>query len=515
MERIMKILSLSQLCLAFLVFAFALPVWGATYYVKSGGNDLLAGTSDGTAWETISKVEATVTNGDTVYFRSQDTWTVGGGGYTDGAGYDALLYATAGVTYDGSTYGSGTRATFQATERLTRSGIITIHASNVTVRGFVIDGNEEIAAGIGVGGSSDISTIIIDDCIIHDINGAGQAHYGIWIGTTTLNTTVSNVTLTDTTVYNVPYEGIAVYSGWGQAGTVVDTALVSGCTVYNTGEIAYGIGIMVGNGTTDITIEDNTVYNNSSQGIYVGLSGSSYTGEPTNIIVRSNKAYSNNIGLSIATGSTGTFINASADIYNNFFFNNTTSVVLGGGNYGTSTFNIYNNTFYSTASGSAGSISISDSTTHITGTPTIDFKNNIVYTTARPCYTECWNDGSSNCVEHTTHSNNLLYRSSGSADAHIVLHKYGSGEVTYNRAGVTTWEATAQNTDPLFVGVGNNDYRVMLGSDAINNGADLSAYFTKDYYGNTRPTGPGFDIGAHEYQQHAPSAPKNLRVVDP
>ncbi|MGA1871166.1 MAG: choice-of-anchor Q domain-containing protein [bacterium] len=56
------------------------------------------------------------------------------------------------------------------------------------------------------------------------------------------------------------------------------------------------------------------------------------------------------------------------------------------------------------------------------------------------------------------------------------------------------------------------------GSNAIDNGADLSAYFTKDYYGNSRSDGAGFDIGAHEYQRAVntpPAAPVNLRVVTP
>ena len=58
-----------------LIFLFTCPAWAATYYVKNGGNDSLNGLSDSTAWATIAKVTATVRSGDTVYFRSQDTWT--------------------------------------------------------------------------------------------------------------------------------------------------------------------------------------------------------------------------------------------------------------------------------------------------------------------------------------------------------------------------------------------------------------------------------------------------------
>ena len=93
---------MKKLFLILVIILWASQVWGATYYVKNGGNDSLDGLSDATAWATIAKVTATVKSGDTVYFRSQDTWT---------GDIRQFYTATAGVTYDGSTYGSGTRAT--------------------------------------------------------------------------------------------------------------------------------------------------------------------------------------------------------------------------------------------------------------------------------------------------------------------------------------------------------------------------------------------------------------------
>lgn len=58
-------------------------------------------------------------------------------------------------------------------------------------------------------------------------------------------------------------------------------------------------------------------------------------------------------------------------------------------------------------------------------------------------------------------------------------------------------------TDPTFVNAANNDYHLIVGSPAINVGADLSAFFTTDNDGKTRPAG-AWDIGAFEYV--APSA---------
>lgn len=53
--------------------------YGATYYVCNGGNDNSAGTSEGTAWATITKVndawsDGTIVAGDNILFRRGDTW---------------------------------------------------------------------------------------------------------------------------------------------------------------------------------------------------------------------------------------------------------------------------------------------------------------------------------------------------------------------------------------------------------------------------------------------------------
>lgn len=49
---------------------------GASYYVKNGGNDGSAGTSDGTAWATLDKISGVnaLSAGDIVYFNKGDSW---------------------------------------------------------------------------------------------------------------------------------------------------------------------------------------------------------------------------------------------------------------------------------------------------------------------------------------------------------------------------------------------------------------------------------------------------------
>ncbi len=52
--------------------------------------------------------------------------------------------------------------------------------------------------------------------------------------------------------------------------------------------------------------------------------------------------------------------------------------------------------------------------------------------------------------------------------------------------------------DPLFVNPAANDFRLKLGSPAINTGASLPEV-TDDFYGKSRPTGGNHEIGAIEY----------------
>lgn len=80
----------------------AAQAWGATYYVNAtSGSDAAAGTTEGAAWKTISKVNAsTFAAGDTIYFNKGDTW------------YEELLIpssGTSGSVITFTSYGTGNK----------------------------------------------------------------------------------------------------------------------------------------------------------------------------------------------------------------------------------------------------------------------------------------------------------------------------------------------------------------------------------------------------------------------
>jgi len=60
--------------LLIIILFFSCKANATTYYVSNSGSDAAAGTSTATAWQTIAKVNATVTSGDIVYFKAGGSW---------------------------------------------------------------------------------------------------------------------------------------------------------------------------------------------------------------------------------------------------------------------------------------------------------------------------------------------------------------------------------------------------------------------------------------------------------
>ena len=76
-----------------------------TYFVKTGGNDSSAGTSDATAWATLSKVRSvSLQPGDSVLFRRGDSWACA----SDDSGFVFTgLQGTSGNVITFGAYGTG------------------------------------------------------------------------------------------------------------------------------------------------------------------------------------------------------------------------------------------------------------------------------------------------------------------------------------------------------------------------------------------------------------------------
>jgi hypothetical protein len=517
--------------------------WSATYYVKSGGNDALSGWDDANAWETIAKVNSTVTSGATVYFRSQDTWTAGTGG--------TMVVATAGVRYDGSSYGSGTRATLKPTGKLAGTGnhqaIVVIDASNVTFSGFDIDGNQQNNIGVRVGwyASSNIENITINNCLVHGVGDGSEYQYSIIVSCAADPAiTVSNVTITNNRVYDASHDGISIYPSWTSVMNHIDTVLIRNNVVHDIGVrqpdygdgsflCQYSTGVSVANDSTNVVAEFNDLYNVCT-GLSINTSDYEGFGSPTNITYRYNNVHDVlSMGYVNIVGTYG-IVDGSGEIYGNLFYNigrtggtfnngygwmagktpgdgySNDINIHGNTAFGDGVFSFYNNTIYSNSnySGTVASVVIAYEM-DLTDTGSVfNFKNNIIYVSSGyPALIDQFNRLAG------THSNNLFYRTSGANDTHVA-----AGGTNYNRAGVTTWELTAQNTDPTFTGgtlptgftgtygvnmTPNTNYFAITSGNALNNGANLGSPYNIpiNTAGVSIPAQRGtvWDIGAYEY----------------
>lgn len=542
-----------------LIFISSWPVLGATYYVKAGGDDSLDGLTDSTAWATIAKAtSASVQSGDTVYFNKGDTWV-------SLASSVAMFEASTGVTYDGKTYGNGEkpRATFKASdgfvENGTHSGLVRISKSNVTFRGFEVDGNSQNTGGIYVGlhAPSAIANVTVDDCYVHHVGNpslSGKWLYGIYAACkNALPTTNTNLTIKNSEVAYSYHEGIAIYSSWNYSYNKADTVLVQNCSSHDNGTRGDlgGHGIIVVNDADNVTVEFCNSYNNRGLGMWVRTSplsegGSNIFGGPTNLHIRYNLFHDNVRGGLQFTNPRGETITAS--VYSNLIFNNgkntdgnvdasdlainscAQTVNYSSNSYAESEINIYNNTFFNTTNeckNLPSVVGISIDSTIITGTPIFRFMNNIVYSGV-PGYVPI-NDGGG----QLTHSNNLIYRTSSELDTHVK-----SNGTAYNRSGVKTWEQSAKNTIPAFTGgtlptgftgtygncmAPNTFYFAIISGDALDGGMTLGNPYNGCINGAglampiARPKGSAYDIGAYEYvgslsYNTYPTAPKMLRV---
>ena len=76
------------------------------------------------------------------------------------------------------------------------------------------------------------------------------------------------------------------------------------------------------------------------------------------------------------------------------------------------------------------------------------------------------------------------------------------GVISYDRADVNTFEAHAKTVEPLLVSEStpyvDTNFQLQSGSPCRDAGTTI-ATFGNDYFGNARPSGSAWDIGAHEY----------------
>lgn len=118
---------MKKLIYSILLLLLSISIKGATYYVKNGGNDASAGTSDGTAWAYCPGMAswagtATISPGDSVLFNRGDTWRLQVINSPNGTAGNYVYYGA---------YGTGNKPIFMGSKEENSAGDWTDMGGNI------------------------------------------------------------------------------------------------------------------------------------------------------------------------------------------------------------------------------------------------------------------------------------------------------------------------------------------------------------------------------------------------
>jgi uncharacterized repeat protein (TIGR02059 family) len=467
--------------------AFFSSLSATTYYVSTSGNNANNGLTTSTPWQTLQYAESHATQpGDIIALKKGDVW----------ASTTCLAIKHSGssaypITWDGSLWGTGENAVIKSSGNRSsgNDAIVNIIAcSYVTFQNITVDGNNTQTYGLVIGGHSGFSNnnqsnennIIIDGCSILNIGNGGDYRLGFLCQT--WNSSMSNITIQNCTLDGSDDEQLSFYPGKTQDGGSayeISNILIKNNRLTNWGRrgASTGYGMQINNKCTNAIIEYNTLIqgpNGKGDAFHLESNEQVIGYMPTGVIVRYNQmtvSRSNEWCVIIQQGQAKT-----ADFYQNLFIqgNNQTDadggaiwiIVSSSPSYSGASLNFYNNTIYTTSGRSfqndCGSAGVSA------------FRNNIIYNAGTGSSNSCviFNTSGS-----TVHSNNLFFRK---AAGELLYVRDGNNSV--NKSGVTGWESTGKNSDPLFYDLAALNFHLQTGSPASGSGITISG-ITNDIEG--------------------------------
>lgn len=259
----------------------------ATYYVKTGGNNVLDGLSPANAWATIAKVNSfAFSSGDIVQFNGGDTFN------------DAMLVCdNTNVTY--TNYGTGYPIVGLASAG---NPAIDVTATNVTLSNLIVDQGrtttvtDATSTGFyGVTVESGANDCTLTNVEIRNCDGAGVTIQG---------TATLRFTMTGGSIHNIGINGILFNNQTTGGSHVID-----GVRIYTTGQNTTGAarhGVYAK--CCAYTIKNCELYDNAN-GQALSVRSTVNTGNTTNTYVYKNYIHDTNIGiylLSDLTTTTGT-----------------------------------------------------------------------------------------------------------------------------------------------------------------------------------------------------------------
>jgi hypothetical protein len=481
---------------------------GNLYYVDNiGGDDSLAGTSEQTAWRTLTKVNATTFQpGDTILFKAGGSWS--GKLHPKGSG-------AAGSPIVIDQYGTGNKPIING-GGLVGTGAVYLYnqqyweINNLEITNTGSASGQKMGVSIEAEDAGDLRHIYLRNLTIHDVNGLNtdKQNGGIWVHTfgAVVPTKIDDVRIENNTIYNTDRAGIVVTSDWWCNESLVTCenrpayypssgVIVRNNVVYSVG----GDGISIRD-TTAPLIEHNVVYDaNARSGDY---NNGIWSYNATNALIQYNEAYltrstkdgyglgvdylqngailqynytHDNEGGAVGIYADGTWApgsNRNFKIRHNISQNDGAATF---GFYGSATNGeIYNNTVYIKGDSNTSLYKFNDWGGYASN---ISSTNNIFYNLGNGSY--AWGQSSGITFDHNVFYGN--HPATEPSDAHKItsdplLANPGSG-------------ATGRNTV--------DGYKLLVGSPALAAGAVIPDNGGQDYWGNTVSATTAPNIGAY------------------
>ena len=505
----------------------------STYYVSGSGSDSASGTSSGSAWKTINRVNSQVLKaGDKVLFAGGQTFS--GGLYVPSKECGT---STAPVTF--STYGSG-RATIKSG---TKSGIDIAQGAGIDISNLNFVGSGGSAVGIWIHmdfTNKNVSRINVKDVDVSHYGGEGMRILIAGSGSTINNVRVERSSFHDNTMGGLKVTGHSVHnnknytidhvkaynhSGNGSTGSVtgngiyladVDGALINRCVSYNNGTRgAAPVGIWAA-GANRVTIQYCEAYNNNTFTATDG-GGFDFDWDVTNSVMQYNYSHGN-AGPGYIL-SAGTHTNSSNVVRYNVSENdgrkNGRAAIQMWGNVRDA--KIYNNVVYITPTGNSNTAAFYAHDNGSSGKRpyNCEIRNNVFYTTGgvkliNTTIGVAGVAGGLKFAGNAYHSGGSAFKIQWGSSTYGSLADWRSAKGQEKLNGLSV----GYQGDPKLVSAGHGGtfgnadnlknltaYKLQSGSPLVNKGVTQPTYLSSintDFFGDSLPKGGKYDIGIDE-----------------
>ena len=507
----------------------------STYYVNNNGSDSASGTSTGTAWKTINRVNSQVLKaGDKVLFAGGQTFS--GGLYVPSKEGGS---SSTPVTF--STYGSG-RATIKSG---TKAGIDVAQTAGISISNLNFVGSRGSVPGIWI--HIDWSNVDRTGIFVKNVDVTGYGREGMRVLIAGSGSSISNVKIEHSKFFNNTYGGLKItgnsgslnsnknytidhvkaYDNSGSTSTSsvtgngiyladVDGGMINRCVAYNNG--TYGaapVGIWAA-GSNRVTIQYCESYNNKTRTSTDG-GGFDFDWNVTNSVMQYNYSHGNHgPGYILAAGTkTNTNNVIRYNVSENDGRRNGRAGIQLWGNVRDA--KIYNNVVYMTSTGNSNSAAFYAHDNGSSGMRpyNVEIRNNIFFTTGGVKLINTTSgvagvSGGLKFAGNAYHSGGSTFRIQwgGSSYSSLATWRSAKGQEKLNGIAVG-YQGDPKLTKPGYGGTfGNADnlknltaYRLLSSSPLINKGVSQPTYLSSvssDFYGGSAIINGKYDIGIDE-----------------